>query len=78
MAAQQINSDKQSVQEDSSQDLSPKEGSTLGDGHNPEPPTLVYADGLRLAAIVASLMLSMFLVALDNVSHNELGHETRN
>lgn len=27
-----------------------------------------YPSGLRLAAVIASLMLGMFLVALDNVS----------
>lgn len=31
---------------------------------------LDYPHGLRLAAIVGSLMLGMFLVSLDNVSRN--------
>lgn len=77
MAAQQVDSDKQSVVEESSQNLSPKEGSTEGGGHDAESPTLVYAEGLRLTAIVTSLMLSMFLVALDNVSRHELGHDKK-
>lgn len=74
MTSQQVDSDKQSVVEDSSQSLGPKEGSIEGGDHDAESPTLVYADGLRLTAIVTSLMLSMFLVALDNVSRHELAH----
>jgi hypothetical protein len=44
-----------------------KHNEALGSGEPAEKTTSHYYHGTRLALIVISLMLSMFLVALDNV-----------
>jgi hypothetical protein len=68
MAIQQTDSDMQPTARDSSerssQMLESKEGAIEVDPVEDE-----YPHGARLAVIVLSLMLGMFLVALDNVSN---------
>ena len=74
MDKQAINSEKQATAEDP-----PQTSSTLSSGSEPGSIHLAnddakahatddYPHGARLAAVVLSLMLGMFLVALDNVS----------
>ena len=75
MAAQQTNSEKQSSTESPSSRSSigarisePEEGGTeLRNAEGDALATDDYPHGSRLAAIFTSLMLAMFLVALDNV-----------
>lgn len=76
MASQNIDLEEQPPTKDSSPRLSlsesasePKEGVTEEENYEVETTvTDEYPHGARLAAIVISLMLGMFLVALDNVS----------
>ena len=75
MATEPIDSEKQTTTEDSPQ-ISSTTATTSGPGATKDgnteariPVTEEYPHGSRLAAIVISLMLGMFLVALDNVSY---------
>jgi hypothetical protein len=73
MTIQQIDLDMRPSVHDSSKRSSTasksKEDATELDPVADEYPADEYPHGARLAVIVLSLMLGMFLVALDNVSH---------
>jgi len=77
MATKSLHSEKQLDTEDSSQRSATMAATSeqkenaidTGEVDAKHPVAAIYPHGARLTAIVISLMLGMFLVALDNVSH---------